>query len=205
MMIPFGATVKRDEAMSSNWQIFKELVEADGRDAAGVLVGQDGTTANAGGNYIKSWMLYGVRNDIVESDLDAAGFALATGLLRPWSIRNFGRWDRLEYGWSYPDADEDARRDSIAGRWDAFNRIVKDTRATGAVVDQTFVNGLASSLGLEAPKLADSTPSGADFFAYELEGGVVTIDEVRARDSARCPTAAESSRSPKRERLPRRS
>jgi hypothetical protein len=160
MIAPFGAVVKRDEAMGQNWQIFKELIEADGRDAAGILVGQDGTTQNAGGNYIKSWMLYGVRNDIVESDIGTVGSCISTGLLRPWSLINFGKWDRLSFEWTMPDADEDARRESIATRYDRMNKILKESRENGVVVDQAYVNRIASELGLKPPTLAP-TPAQA--------------------------------------------
>lgn len=181
MIKPFGSEVERVEAMAQNWQIFKELIESCDRDAQKILLGQDGTMSNAGGNYIKSWGLFGVRNDIVEAQLSAMSRALTTGLLRPWSMINFGRWDRLEYRWLIPDADDDARREAIAKRYTDFFAIVKEMRESGCVVDQSTFDRLGTSLGLETvPNLADASPAGAAFYAYELEGGVVTIDEVRA-------------------------
>jgi hypothetical protein len=180
-VFPFGSVVTRSEAVSQNWQIFKELLESGAKAAQRVLLGQDGSMTNSGGNYIKSWGLFGVRNDIVESDLSTGGACLATGLIRPWSLINFGRWDRLSYEWMLPDADEDARRASIAERRAAMWADVSAARAAGAVVDQDYVNNLAAEYGISPPRLADATPSGADFYAYELDGGVVTIDEVRAR------------------------
>jgi hypothetical protein len=181
LVVPFGATVKRDEALAQNYQIFKELIESCDRDVQCVFLGQDGSMTNSGGNYVKAWGLFGVRNDIIESDLSAMGRAISTGLLRPWSLVNFGRWDRLQFKWLIPDADEDARRESIAKRHDDFDRIVKARRENGFVVDQAFCDALAAELGIATPALADATPSGSDFFAYELDGGIVTIDEVRAR------------------------
>lgn len=160
ILISDGTEVKRDQSASTNWQIFKELLESDDKLAQKVLLGQDGSMTNTGGNYVKSWGLFGVRNDIVESDLSSAGAAYASGLVRPWSIVNFGRWDRLEYVWLMPDADEDARRESTAARMKAFNEAVKSLRENGFVVDQLTVNELAKSFGITAPQLAsDQAPA----------------------------------------------
>lgn len=181
MLKPFGAEVERVEAEGTNWQIFKELLGETSRDVQRVLLGQDGTMTNSGGNYIKSWGLFGVRNDIVEADLRIIGAAYSTGLLRPWSLINFGRWDRLEYAWQMPDADADARRESIAQRRKDFNATITETRANGFLVDQAFVDALARELGIDPPTLADQTPTGAEIFGYHIDSGIVLIDEVRAR------------------------
>lgn len=154
MLLPYGAAVKRDEAMSQAWQIFKDLLESGSKDAQRIMLGQDGTMTNTGGNYVKAWGLFGVRNDIIEADISTIGAGYSTGLLRPWSIVNFGRWDRLEYRWLMPDADEDARRESIAERTDAFNKAVSEYRANGFEITQDFVDELANKYGVLAPKLA---------------------------------------------------
>ncbi len=176
-----GTKILRNQSQSQAWQIFKESIDSDDKAAQKCLLGQDGTMTNTGGNYVKAWGMFGVRNDIIESDLSSVGAGVSTGLLRAWSLINFSRWDRLEYQWLMPDADEDARLESIAKRTDAFNRAVSEYRANVAVVDQSFVNKLAASFGVDPPTLADATPSGSDFYAYEIDGGIVTIDEVRAR------------------------
>lgn len=159
MITPFGSSVKRDEAMSQAWQIFKEQLDRGGKDVQRILLGQDGTMSNTGGNYVKSWGLFGVRNDIIERDLSTAGSGYSTGLLRPWSIINFGRWDRLEYEWLIPDADEDARRASIAERRSAFWQDLASAKSAGCVVDQKYVDTIAAEYGIKAPKLAAVPPS----------------------------------------------
>ncbi len=160
MLRPFGSEVERSEATSQNWQIFKEIIESNNADAQRVLLGQDGTMSNSGGNYIKSWGLFGVRNDIVEASLAALSRGLTTGLLRPWSIKNFDRWDNLEYKWLIPDADDDARRESLAKRTDAFNKAVAETRANGFLMDQSAADKLAASFGVDAPTLAPPASNG---------------------------------------------
>lgn len=153
-VFPNSTTVTRSEAMSQNWQIFKELLGSGFVDASRILLGQDGTMTNTGGNYIKAWGMFGVRNDIIEGDFSAENAAITTGLLRPWSLINFGRWDKLEHEWIMPDADEDARRESIAERTDAFNKAWKEYRDNGAEITQPFLDKLAAEYGVTAPTLA---------------------------------------------------
>lgn len=157
MLIPFGSELKREEAMSQNWQIFKEILDSDNKDAQRILVGQDGTMTNTGGDYIKSWGMFGVRSDIVEADLSTEGTCISTGLLRPWSIINWGRWDRLQYHWVLPDADQDARAESIAKRRAAFWADIKSARDTGFVVDKELVERVAKSYNLDVPTLLEDT------------------------------------------------
>lgn len=178
---PHGSKIVRNEAMGQNWQIFKEIIEGDTKDAARVMLGQDGTINDAGGNYIKSKTLFGVRNDIVEGDVTARGAAVSTGLLRPWSIINSGTWDAMRFEWVLPDADEDARVESIAKRRESFWVDIERARANGFVVDREYVEKVARAYKVDVPKLADSSPGGGEIFAYDLDGGVVTINEQRAR------------------------
>lgn len=153
MIKPFGSEVERNEAMGQNWQIFKEIIESDTKDVQRILLGQDGSMTNTGGNYVKAWGLFGVRNDIIESDLSTRGACISTGLLRPWSLINFGRWDRLAFKWLIPDADEDARRESIATRRRAFFEAVEASKRSGFAVDQAYVDQLAAEYGISAPRL----------------------------------------------------
>lgn len=159
MLLPFGGSVQRNEAMSQAWQIFKETILADDKDVQRIFLGQDGTMTNTGGNYIKDWGMFGVRNDIVEGDLRSDQDSITTGVLRPWSIANFGRWDRLKYEYQWPDADQDTRRESLAKRHDDFDRIVAARRTNKFIVDQSFCDRLAKELGIEAPALEPTLPS----------------------------------------------
>lgn len=190
MIAPFGSKVERNEAMGQNWQIFKELLGGNGVDAAGILVGQDATTTNTGGNYIKSLFMFGVRNDIVESDLHTIGGCLQTGLLRPWSLRNFGRWDRLEYVWLMPDADADQRVESIATRRKAFWEDLAAARAGGAVVDQAYANAVASAYGIEAPRLAPPAAPPAAAEAYPASSTIGRKSSNQPTSSSTTATAA---------------
>jgi hypothetical protein len=159
MIRPYGSKIERSEAMSQNWQIFKEIIDADSRDIQRILLGQDGTMTNTGGNYIKSWGLFGVRNDIVEGDLTTLGSTYSTGLLRPWALVNFGRWDRLRFEWVMPDADEDARFESAAKRYDGFHKVVAQHRANGLELDEEALAQIAADCGVPVPRLAKQPAS----------------------------------------------
>lgn len=203
MIRPYGSKVERSEAMSQNWQIFKEIIDADSRDIQRILLGQDGTMSNSGGNYIKSWGLFGVRNDIVEGDLTTLGSTYSTGLLRPWSLVNFGRWDRLRFEWVMPDADQDARFESNGKRIDAFNKACREMRENGFVLDQPAVERLARSFGIDAPTLAEvsSTPTARVDEARRSQGlppigderGELMIEELAKQAAADASAAAAES------------
>lgn len=156
MVIPADSTVKRDEALGSNWQIFGGLLGDGTKDAQRILLGQDGSMTNTGGNYVKAWGLFGVRNDIIESDVSTIGAGHATGLIRPWSIINFNRWDMLTYGWLIPDADEDARLGSIATRRAAFWLDVAAAKMNGGKVDQGYFDKLAATYQIDSPPFAEA-------------------------------------------------
>lgn len=179
---PYGSELEYLESSSQAWQIFKEIISSDNSDIAKVLLGQDGTVNNSGGNYIKSDVLFGVRNDIVEGDLRAMQYAINTGVLRPWTSINFGDPDQAPtIEWPMPDADEDARVESLGKRTAAFNQAVRDYRANGFVVDQSFIDELAEKHSVIAPVLAESAPTRTEISAYEVDGGVFTINELRVR------------------------
>lgn len=155
---PHGAEVDMLEAMSQMWQVFREAITSLDSDIARAYLGQDGSITQEGGNYIKAAQLAGVRQDIVEGDIVAVSAALKTGLLRPWSIVNFGRDVELEMTWALPDPDEDARRESYGKRTDAFNKAIGEYRKNGFVVDDALVRRVAGELGIDPPSLSPEGP-----------------------------------------------
>lgn len=162
--IPNGAKIELLESMAGGWQIFRELVKDESSDIFKVLLGQDGTVSNEGGNYIKAAQLYGVRQDIVESDLGIIAPAYTSGTLVPWALANFGRDIGIRTVWLFPDPDEDARRESLATRVNAYNQAISAYRANGFVVDQAFADDLASQYGVPNTVLGPVPPAAAPTF-----------------------------------------
>ncbi len=175
--VPYGSKVQLLEAMAGGWQIFRELIKDETADALRVLLGQDGTVTNEGGNYIKAAQLFGVRQDLIEGDLGCFAAAITSGTMAPWALVNAGEDLGLSTEWLFPDPDEDLRRKALSERTDAFNRAVSEYRANGFVVDQPFVDRLAESYGVEAPELAPEPKSQQGPPAEEAEE---TENEERA-------------------------
>lgn len=157
-VIPHGATIEYLEAMSQMWRIFQDAITSIDKDIARAWLGQDGSMVNEGGNYVKTALLFGVRNDLVEGDLGARAMALNTGLLLPFSWVNYGRDAGLTCAWEFPDADRDARTAAYGARVDAFNKAVKEYKANGFQITQQWVDDLAKRYDVDAPKLDPSPP-----------------------------------------------
>ncbi len=67
----------------------------------------------------------------------------------------------------------------LAERQAAFMADIKAAKEAGFAVDQAYVNALAAKYGVDAPALA-STASGGEIYQYDIELGVVTLNEARA-------------------------
>lgn len=159
---PNGATVQLLASASSAWQIWSEISKDGTAEAAQVLLGNDGLVRSAGGNYIKDGYVWGVRNDLVESDLRCLEHAIFTGTIQVWAALNFGTSDLAPYRrWLMPDVDEDQRRESLASRTKAYHEALKGYRDAGMVVDQAFADSLAKEFGVRAGALAVTTSGGA--------------------------------------------
>lgn len=161
-VVPNGATVDLIEAVSAMWQIFSEAVKSIDADVMRCYLGQDGSMVNSGGNYIKTALLFGVRNDIVEGDFGARSEALNTGLYRPWSLVNFGRDFNVQMTWAFPDPDAEARRESYGNRVAWFNKAISGYRANGMVIDQGLVDRTAERFGIDAPRLGQPDVTSED-------------------------------------------
>jgi len=152
--LPHGTNLKLLEAMAGGWQIFRELIKDETSDALRVLLGQDGSVVNEGGNYIKAAQLFGVRQDLIEGDLGCFAPAITTGTMVPWSLVNLGEDVGLSTAWLFPDPDEDLRRKALAERVDAYNRSIAAYKGNGFIVDQDFADRLAADYGVPVPVLA---------------------------------------------------
>lgn len=180
MLAPHGSEVKYLESMNQAWQIFREIIGSNNTDIAKILLGQDGAASASGGNYVKDSILFGVRNDIVEADTGSMGAALSEGLFGPWEAVNLGAGaELLRLGWLMPDADEDARRESLAKRTAAFNVAVKEYRENGFEVSQSLVDELAKQHGVIAPQLAATATTGFVLAPTDL-ARAITVNEARA-------------------------
>jgi hypothetical protein len=196
---PYGSKVELLEAMAQSWQIFSELFKGENADIAMVYLGQDGTVTNEGGNYIKAAQLFGVRNDLVEGDLGAVARGLNSGVLLPWALLNVGDPELApELAWLFPDPDEAERRAQLAAQHKALIDTLAGYQAGGFEVDQGYVDELAASFGVRAPRLAPAASAvAADLQPLDITPSaketVVRVDEVRTREGLE-PVGGEDGR-----------
>lgn len=177
---PFGAVVDLIIDDSQGWQIFKEIIESGDKAADRVYLGHDVSAPAAGGDAVG--YLFGVRNDIVEGSLRAIERGIRTGVIEPWAALNFGNSSLApERVYLMPDADEDARRKSLAERTKAFFDAIDAAKRNSFEVDQGYVDGLAEDFGVPVPKLpAQANKAPTITLAPTDIAKVVRVNEARA-------------------------
>ena len=187
---PAGSKTDQLVNTSQAWQIWENMITTNDKDSARIYLGQDGTTTNEGGNYIKSERLFGVRNDLVEADLMSFTEGFRTGVIEPWAAINFGDSTLAPVRrWLMPDADEDARRESIGAHLDKFFATIANLRDNGFEITQDVVNNVARELGVTPFKLkGGAAPSSTQAPPKSLPGA--TPPPASTSDSD-LPIAAE--------------
>lgn len=177
VLIPNGSKVTRSESVFRAFEIFKAIIDSNNVDAFLVLIGQRGPTDSS--QRLSAQQLFGVRNDIVEADLKGMARGVNQATVRVWQLLNYKRADLIEgIRWLIPDADEDARREMIGKRWDAFNKHVTDLRSNYFVIDQALTDGLAKTYGLPSPVI-DKRISRAAIDETDIKYGGITPNEIR--------------------------
>lgn len=186
---PPGSKVDYMTNASRAWEVWAQLSASAERAAARVYLGTDGILgAQGGAPGVDIQSLFGVATSKVQSDLRCVERALQTGLIGPWAMWNFGDDKQIpQRSYVFPDPDEVATREDFAKRNQAFLADVKGYRDNGFVLDQATVDAIAERHGVPAPKLpvaqdgGAATSNAAPIFAYHIQSGVVTINEVRAQ------------------------
>lgn len=191
---PFGSVMDYIVNNSAQWQIFKEIIDSGDKAADRVYLGHDMAVTSAGGDAVG--YLFGVRNDIVEGSLRAIERGLRTGVIEPWAAINFGDSalapDRV---YLLPDADEDARRKSLAERTKAFHDAIEAAKKNSFDVTAAYVAALAKEFGIPVPPLPDATASKKPTITLAPTdvAKVVLVNEARASaglDVLRLPNGA---------------
>lgn len=187
---PAGSKTDQLINTSQAWQIWENMITTNDKDSARIYLGQDGTTTNEGGNYVKSARLFGVRNDLVEADLGAFGECLKTGTIDPWAAINFGDSKLAPVRrWLMPDADEDARRASIGDHMVAFFDAIDRLKQNDFEVTQPVVDGLARTYGVTPFKLKAAAATTSSPQSTATPSAVPAL--VAPPESSSLPDAAE--------------
>ncbi len=131
---------------SSAWQVWSELVGNGEKAAARVYLGTDGTLGTTGGAPgVDISELFGVAVTKVKGDLECIERGLRTGVIEPWAAMNFGDSTLAPTRrYMLPDADEEAWREAVATRYDAFFRAIESMKKNGFEVTQDVIDRLSS-------------------------------------------------------------
>lgn len=178
---PYGSKLEYLTNNSTAWQVWQALMDNRERAAARIYLGTDGTLgAQGGAPGVDITALFGVSAIIVQGDLKRDRAALNSGLFAPWCAVNHGDSAAcFTIRYLTPDQDEEAVRSNYADRSAKFQAALKAAKENGFMIDQAFVNTEAERYGVAPPRLAVGNPKSADYYAWEAEGGVWTIDEIR--------------------------
>lgn len=177
---PFGSTLDYIVNNSTAWQIFKEIVDSGDKAADRVYLGHDVSVPAAGGDAVG--YLFGVRNDIVEGSLRAIERGIRTGVIEPWAALNFGDSALApDRAYLFPDADEDARRKSLAERTKAFYDAIQSAKENGFDVTPAYLTSLAKDFGVIEPVLPTSSNRAPTVTLAPTDvAKVVLVNEARA-------------------------
>ena len=188
-----GGRVYPFEVTSRTGDLLPQVTDEQARMVAWALLGHDATISR--GDVYNDPTAQSVPQDLTREDVRA--FALACSNL-------FAVLARLNLGVDVeaprlvavlPDADQDARRKAANERRAALDahrsaqlaagkaaaEQITAERAAGVVVDETRVAQVYEIAGLLPPVIAPTTPKGDSVFAYDLDGGIVSVNEQRAR------------------------
>lgn len=160
---PAGSELQYLVNSSTAWQVWSELVTLAEKAAARIYLGTDGTLGSQGGAPgVDVDALFGVARTYIEGDLRCIERCFYSGVLVPWTARNFGDASlapRRTY--QIPDVDGDAAIDALAQREAAFFAALERAKALGLVVDQPWITATAERYRVTAPTLAELAAAAA--------------------------------------------
>lgn len=165
---------------SQAWEVWAKLGENREKAAARIYCGTDALLgAQGGAPGVDIAALFGVSTTIVSGDLGAIERGARTGTIEPWTAVNHGDSSLAPTRrYMIPDPNDRAVREAFAKRTSAFFADLKAAKENNIIVDQQYVNDLAAQHNVPKPTLANAQP-GASWFAYEVDAGIPTINEVR--------------------------
>lgn len=154
-------------------QVFAQLVEHCEAAITLTLLGQNLTTQTEGGSYAAAGVHARVLLDRIKADVALLSTTLHNQLLKPWCLYNEARFESGIVPWPKwdPSPPEDVQKTSQAML--TLSQAVKGLREQN--VD---VTPLLEKYGLRP--LAAGGSEKPPIFAYHLNAGVLTINEVRA-------------------------
>lgn len=180
------------EATGQSFDGFFKLIDACDREITLALLAQTLTSSvgpEGRGSYAAARVHADVRQALLQADARALARTVYLQLARPFAFANFGNADLAPIvTWNIePYEDAKTKVDTFAVLTQGLNVL----RQAGIQVDD--VADLARKFGLDLGKLSNIT-KGAEIFQYDLQYGIATINEARARKGL--PPRADGDRVP---------
>jgi hypothetical protein len=180
---PFGSKIDLLSNPATMHLVFKDLVENREKAAARIWLGTDAILGSVGGAPgVDISELFRMANSLLQGDLEAIKRGFRQGVIEPWAAINFGD-SACAPTRSYlvPDADSAAVATADGDRQTAYLAGVASLKSAGIELTQTMVEDLADAFHAKPIELpATAASRGAQIFAYEIDAGAFTLDEVRA-------------------------
>lgn len=187
------------EAGGVGFEGFFKLIDACDREITLALQAQTLTSSmpEGGASYAAARVHADVKQALLEADARALERTVYTQIARPFALMNFGDaslaprvvWDITPY--------EDAK--TKVETFAVLTQGINVLRQAGIQVED--VGALARKFGLDLGKISNIS-KGAEIYQYDLEYGIATINEARARKGL--PPRADGDRVPEPPPLPAR-
>jgi len=164
------------EATATGWETFRNATEDADRRITLALLGQNLTTEVSGGSFAAAKVHGQVRQDYLEADERGLVSGFRRQVLRAWAAFNYGDPDLapvLRFDVEPPD-DGKLKADTLL----SLSTALLNLNTVAPEVDR---RALLEQYGLPLEPLEEDTEeTGTQIFAYHMQAGVVTINEVRA-------------------------
>ncbi len=180
--LPQGWDAKLLESNGRGYEIFKDQIAGSDQEIMIALTGQTVTTMGTSG-FSSGNIHQAIRLDIIQSTAESLSACINSQILKPWANEFFGG-DALEespeVSWdTTPPSDREALGKAMTSLSDG---IAKSGQGWGAV--KLDIIAIADKMGIpaiveEQGPVEEEASAAAPIFAYHIDGGVVSINEVR--------------------------
>lgn len=179
---PFGSNVDVLANPSDMHAIFRDIVENRSKAAARSYLGTDAILGSVGGAPgVDISELFRMANSLLQSDLEAITRGYRQGVIEPHAAINYGDSAcACSRAYNVPDADAAKIAKEEGERQTAYLGGLAALKTAGIELTQAMVLDLAGAYHARPITLpATDAARGRQIFAYEIDAGAFTLDEVR--------------------------
>lgn len=173
--LPPGFDIKLIESSADTSAVFQAILDMADKAISIALLGQNLTTDVSSGSLAASKTHSQVKQEIVDSDVNALCSCLREQVIKVWAAYNFGD-PNLAPQFTY-DTSEAEDLGAIVTTWRSTADAIKSWNDLGVPVD--FL-AAAKRVGLPVIEGKELTKSGGQVYEYHYKYGLLTVNEGRA-------------------------